>query len=211
MRPTLPFATILKLSNGSSRKLPWDGWVKRTTSGASLPFYAATMPGGYHAISQSRAISLYPQGPGRSIRPRKPHESSLVFPDCSQREHNHKWGDSCLQPFATPDPLYAILGDMPAVASQQRRDPAIAIAPILAGQPDDRLRQLVLVFAERRNIALRAARLVHQPARLPFAQSLSLIMLRRRRRRSGLRSNGMVRSDSNGSTLYPSNCGRKTL
>jgi hypothetical protein len=47
---------------------------------------------------------------------------------------------------------------------EQRRDPAIAITAVLAGKLDDRLRERIFVFPPDRTIALRAARLVRQPA-----------------------------------------------
>ncbi len=77
-----------------------------------------------------------------------------------------------LQPFATPDTLHAVLADRPAGPLQQRRDPAVAIAAILAGKLNDRLRECILVFTPCRPIALRAPWLVHQVARTPFADPM---------------------------------------
>jgi len=70
-----------------------------------------------------------------------------------------------LQPLATPDTLHAILAHPPASSLQQRRDPAISIPAVLTGKLNDRLRECIFVFAPYRTIALRAARLVGQPAR----------------------------------------------
>jgi hypothetical protein len=39
-----------------------------------------------------------------------------------------------LQPFTTPDPFHPFLANSPAGMLQQRRDPAVAITTILAGQ-----------------------------------------------------------------------------
>src|ERR1700678_4389222 len=77
-----------------------------------------------------------------------------------------------LQPFATPDALHPILANLPAIPLQQRRDPAVTIASILAGQLHDGLRECILVFALGQWVALRAAWLVHQPARPPFTHAL---------------------------------------
>jgi hypothetical protein len=76
-----------------------------------------------------------------------------------------------LQPFPSPDALHAIFADAPARLLEQRRDPPIPEAAILAGQSHDGLRQLIFVMALRRLIALRSSRLPHQPARSPFTQS----------------------------------------
>jgi len=63
--------------------------------------------------------------------------------------------------------------------SQHRRDAAISIPSILAGRRDDRLRQRIFVLSLCRLVALRAAWLIHQPARTPLAQALFLSMVRR--------------------------------
>ena len=61
-----------------------------------------------------------------------------------------------LQPFVTPDALHPVLASPPAVPLQQRRDPEISIASILAGQLHDGLGECILVFALGQLIALRA-------------------------------------------------------
>jgi hypothetical protein len=58
-----------------------------------------------------------------------------------------------LQPLTTPDPLHPVLADMPACPSEQRRNPAIAIAAILAGQRHDGLGECVFVVSLRRPVA----------------------------------------------------------
>src|SRR4029077_1636035 len=47
------------------------------------------------------------------------------------------------QPFPPPDPLHPILAHRPAGLIQQRRDPAIAVAPVLTRQSDKRRGQRV--------------------------------------------------------------------
>ena len=84
-----------------------------------------------------------------------------------------------LQPFTTPDALHPVLADLPAVPLQQRRDPAVAVASVLAGQFHDGPGESILVFALCELVALRAAWLVHQPARPPFTHALFLGMVRR--------------------------------
>ena len=78
------------------------------------------------------------------------------------------------QPFATPDSLDPIFTYSPAGSLQQRRDPPIPIAAILAGQYDDGLGESIFVFSLCRLIALRAPWLVYQLARTALATSSSL-------------------------------------
>ena len=67
--------------------------------------------------------------------------------------------------------MHLIFADLPAGLVQQRRDPPIAIAAVLAGQRGDRLGQPVFIVALRGLIQLGSPRLTHQPARVPFTQS----------------------------------------
>ena len=60
-----------------------------------------------------------------------------------------------LQPLATPDTLHAVPAHPPAGTLEKRRDPAIPITAVLAGEQDDRLRECIFVFASYRAIALR--------------------------------------------------------
>ena len=55
---------------------------------------------------------------------------------------------------------------------QQRRDPTIAIATILAGQGKDGLGESIFVVALCRPVALRAAWLLHHTARMPLAHPM---------------------------------------
>jgi hypothetical protein len=76
-----------------------------------------------------------------------------------------------LQPFATSDPRDSILAHLPAGTHQHRRDPAIPIAPILAGQRDHGLRQSIFVFSLCGTVALRAPGLPQQKARMPVTHT----------------------------------------
>jgi len=49
-----------------------------------------------------------------------------------------------LQSFLAPDPRHTLGIHMPALSAQQHRDPAIAIAPKLAGKIDDHLGNMSL-------------------------------------------------------------------
>lgn len=69
-----------------------------------------------------------------------------------------------LQPLTPPDPLDPLLVDQPAGCTQQRRDPAIAVAAILAGQLDDVGRERSLIVGRLRNLALRGPVLAKHPA-----------------------------------------------
>jgi len=63
---------------------------------------------------------------------------------------------------------------MPACPSEQRRNPAIAIAAILASQRNDGLGKRIFVVSLCRPIALCAAWLFHYTARTPLAQAMRL-------------------------------------
>ena len=80
-----------------------------------------------------------------------------------------------LQPFTTPDPLNPVLADLPARPLQQRRDAAVPIAAIPAGQLNDGLGKSIFVIAPCRPVALRATWLVHQMARPPLRQTMLLL------------------------------------
>src|SRR5438270_2146859 len=82
-----------------------------------------------------------------------------------------------LQPCATPDTLHTVLANPPASSLEQRRDPAIAVTTVLAGKLDDRLRECIFVFTPYRTIALRAARLVGQPARPALRHPMLLLCM----------------------------------
>jgi hypothetical protein len=75
------------------------------------------------------------------------------------------------QAFSPPDPLHAILANLPPGQLQQRRDPAVSETAILTGERKDRLRQPILVRQLRRLVALRGAPLPHQAAGVPFTHS----------------------------------------
>ena len=79
-----------------------------------------------------------------------------------------------LQPLAAPDPLNAVLAYWPTRVLQLDGDASISIPAILAGQRDDGPGQRVLVVPLRGLIALRAAWLVHQLARMTLARPLLL-------------------------------------
>jgi len=65
-----------------------------------------------------------------------------------------------------PDPLHAILAYVPAGFLQLNSDASISIPAILTGQCDDGPGQCVFIVPLYRLVALRAARLVNQLARM---------------------------------------------
>ncbi len=67
----------------------------------------------------------------------------------------------------------------PAGSLEQRRDPAIPITTVLAGKQDDRLRECIFVFPPYCPIALRAARLVGQPACPALRHPMRLLCMSR--------------------------------
>ena len=69
-----------------------------------------------------------------------------------------------LQPLAPPDPLDPLVVHQPARIPQQRRDLAVAVAAILAGELDDVGGQPLFVVAAPRGLALRRAMLAERRA-----------------------------------------------
>ena len=69
-----------------------------------------------------------------------------------------------LQALGPPDPLDALVVAAPALGVQQRRDPPVAVAPVLRRQGDDRLGQRRFVVGSAWCLALRGAVLVQHPA-----------------------------------------------
>src|SRR5262249_34178479 len=69
-----------------------------------------------------------------------------------------------LQPFPPPDPLHPVLAHLEPGLVQQRRHPAVAVAPIVTGQRDDRRGQRIVVDSGSGRVALRPAALAEQPA-----------------------------------------------
>ena len=103
----------------------------------------------------------------------EPHARAIVEPQASSWLLLLRY----LQPFATPDTLHPVLAHPPTSSPQQRRDPAIPITAVLTGKLDDRLRECIFVFPPDRTIALRAARLVGQPARPALRHPMLLLCM----------------------------------
>jgi hypothetical protein len=82
-----------------------------------------------------------------------------------------------LQPFAAPDPLHPILAHIPAGFLQLDRDAPIAVTTIAIGQDDDGPGQRVFIVPLCRLVALRAARLMNQLARMALTHTALLRML----------------------------------
>ena len=95
------------------------------------------------------------------LRP-QPHARAIVEPQPATRLLLLR----NLQPFAAPDPLHAILAHVPAGFLQLDGDASISIPAILAGQCDDGPGQRIFVVPLCRLVALRAAWLVNQLARM---------------------------------------------
>jgi hypothetical protein len=97
----------------------------------------------------------------------QPDAASIIEPKSSPRPLLGR----NFQSLTTPDALHAIFADTPTGDLEQRSDASVAKAAVLAGQGDNRLREPIFVVSLRGLIALRAARLPHQPAGVPFTQS----------------------------------------
>ena len=78
-----------------------------------------------------------------------------------------------LQPLPSPDAFGPLVVHAPALSAEQRRDPAIAVAAILAGQQRDRLGERRLIVGPDTSIALRRARLSDDPAHPTLGQPIS--------------------------------------
>ena len=68
------------------------------------------------------------------------------------------------QPLTSPDPLDTLLVHRPAGSTQQRRDPAVSVAAILAGKFDDVGSQCCLVIGCRWGLSLRRSMLTQGSA-----------------------------------------------
>ena len=80
------------------------------------------------------------------------------------------------EPLPSPDAFDPLVVHIPALDTEQRRDPAIALAPIRAGQPHDGLDQRRLIVRVDTPIALRRAQLADDPTlgyRIPHAYLLN--------------------------------------
>ncbi|SMR84131.1 hypothetical protein SAMN04488030_0222 [Aliiroseovarius halocynthiae] len=72
--------------------------------------------------------------------------------------------DAHFQPFGSPDSLDPFVVNTPARVVEQTRHHAISIAPVLAGQLDDVVRQAIFVGPALRHLGLRGSVLTQSPA-----------------------------------------------
>src|SRR5215470_13711884 len=101
-----------------------------------------------------------------SRRRPQPHTRAVVEPQPPARPLLLRH----LQPFPPPDPLHPVLAHLEPGLVQQRRHPAVAVAPIVTGQRDDRRGQRIVVDSGSGRVALRPAALAEQPAGPSFTQ-----------------------------------------
>lgn len=80
-----------------------------------------------------------------------------------------------LQSFPPPDPCHTFGIHMPALSTEQRRDPAIAIAPKLAGKIDDRFRKRRFIVSDLSNMSLGRTRLAKNMAGSTFGNAKRLL------------------------------------
>jgi hypothetical protein len=92
----------------------------------------------------------------------------------AHRKSNFNVPGVYLRPFSAPDSFHAILADLSSCPLQQCRDAAISIATILASQFHDRPGQRVFIVTPDRLIALHAAWLMNQSARMRLTRSAML-------------------------------------
>ena len=82
-----------------------------------------------------------------------------------------------LQPLASPDAFYPLVVHTPALCPQERCNPAIAIAAVLARETNDRRRQRILVRPANSCIALRRARLPQNAASSALRHTLQALYM----------------------------------
>src|SRR5215467_10953250 len=93
------------------------------------------------------------------VRGPQPHTRAVVEPQPPARTLLLR----DFQPFPPPDPLHPVLAHLEPGLVQQRRHPAVAIAPVVTGEGDDGRGQRILVDSGRWRVTLRAAALAEQP------------------------------------------------
>lgn len=71
--------------------------------------------------------------------------------------------------------FHPVLAHVPTVSLEQRRDPAVAKAPMLAGKLNDGTGHCIFVMTLCRLVALRTPRLFRQPARIPLTGPMLLL------------------------------------
>ena len=86
----------------------------------------------------------------RSLRPQT-DARSVIKPESSA----FRLFGRDFKPLTSPDPFNTLLVHRPPGAAQQRRNPAIPVAAVLAGKFDDVGRQCGLVIGRRRGLPLR--------------------------------------------------------
>lgn len=79
-----------------------------------------------------------------------------------------------LKPLTPPEPLNTLLVDRPAHPTKHRRDAAITVAPILAGQLGHVRDQCRFIVGCLRGLALRGAMLAQDTAGAPFRHAQCL-------------------------------------
>lgn len=80
-----------------------------------------------------------------------------------------------LQSFPSPDPRHTLGIHMPALSTQQRRDPAIAITPKLAGKIDDGFGERCFVVGDLSNMSLGRTRLAKNMTGSTFGNAKRLL------------------------------------
>jgi hypothetical protein len=74
------------------------------------------------------------------------------------------------EPFLAPETLHPLVVHSPTVLTEQRRDPPIAVAAVLAGQSNDLVPQCVFICLDHPCASLRRPWLFQSPAHTTFGQ-----------------------------------------
>jgi hypothetical protein len=94
----------------------------------------------------------------------QPHAASIIQP----QPPAFGLAFGYFEPLTPPDAFDAFVIDSPACVPQHRRDPAIAVAPVAAGQLHDLLCQHIFIITDDYVVSLRTAGLMQHLARPPL-------------------------------------------
>jgi hypothetical protein len=86
------------------------------------------------------------------VRPARPQPDAGAISEPETAPLGLLPGD--LQPLPSPYALDPLGIDPPTLGLEQRGDPALAVTPVLCGEPDDGVREALLILSHHRHLAL---------------------------------------------------------
>ncbi len=155
--------TLSEFSLRSTRIARHSRVLRMTYVAPLAPRFIQSVDHGQHPQRPAIVGSVHDEviGPDM-VRPRRPQTDAgpVVEPQPASLGLLHRH----FQPLPSPDAFDPLVVHMPALSAKQRRDPAVAVATVRAGQSHDGLGQPRLMVAIDTPIALRRAWLVNDPA-----------------------------------------------